>query len=113
MPVTIPGERPDSIALLDPDRFQGARKLPRTASTVGPGVAMNVALDPTRNHLNVPVVPRSMPQDRRDQKRHRHHLSKHLCPLTINLIFSEALFSLAIKLNAITVSRSPFDPTTL
>ena len=64
MAVSIPGQRADTVALTDPDSFQRTRHLSSPDRTIRPGIAVDIAFHPARNHLDLTMVSSNVLQDR-------------------------------------------------
>jgi len=63
VPVVVPAQRPDPVAVLDAGRREGAGDLPDAVAVLGVGVAP-VATVRSRNDFPVPEQPLGTPQKR-------------------------------------------------
>jgi hypothetical protein len=77
VPVAVPGERGNAIAVDDALPGQRARELARSRMRVAIRVAMNRAFDGARDDLGIAVKAIRVADQRRDHQRHVHHQTVH------------------------------------
>src|ERR1022692_748206 len=77
VPVRIPRQRSYARRSRDAERAEHIRQLARAPMRVSIGVAMNLSRSKPGDDCGIAVVRIRMAQQRRDQKRHLHHVAVH------------------------------------